>query len=304
MIVRHQGILLKIKQMLPSLAKQERKVGNYVLERPHETVGHSITKLASACGVSNTTVLRFCRRMGIGGYRQFRIALAKEWDSPESLMYVEFRPGDTLASVAQKVFAANIQALHDTQKTLDLEVLERAVESIVLARRVDVYATGGAGIAARELHFKCMQLGINANAFLDSQMQVMSAAALTPEDVGIGISHSGMHRPVVEALNVAAAGGAATVALTSYPHSPVAEAADMVLCAAALATATAYDSPSVRNAQLSVVDVMYEAMLMRGRELRRERMARIAKAISGHTTGSNHGAQDDRSVGGKPCPSA
>lgn len=304
MIVRHQGILLRIKQMLPSLPKQERKVGNYALERPHETVGHSITKLASACGVSNTTVLRFCRRVGIEGYRQFRIALAKEWDSPESLMYVEFRPGDTLASVAQKVFAANIQALHDTQKTLDLDVLGQAVESIVLARRVDVYATGGAGIAARELHFKCMQLGINANAFLDSQMQVMSAAALTPEDVGIGISHSGMHRPVAEALNVAAAGGAATVALTSYPHSPVAEAADMVLCTAALVTATAYDSPSGRNAQLSVVDVMYEAMLMRGRELRRERMARIAKAISEHTTGSKHRVQDGRPVGGKPCPSA
>ena len=78
MIVRHQGILLKIKQMLPSLPKQEHKVGSYTLERPHETVGYSITKLASACGVSNTTVLRFCRRMGIEGYRQFRIALAKE----------------------------------------------------------------------------------------------------------------------------------------------------------------------------------------------------------------------------------
>jgi DNA-binding MurR/RpiR family transcriptional regulator len=130
-----------------------------------------------------------------------------------------------------------------------------------------------------------MQLGINANAFLDSQMQVISAAALTPEDVGIGISHSGMQRHVAEALKLAGASGARTVALTSYPNSPVAEAADVVLYTAVLAAATSYDSPSVRNAQLSVVDIVYEAMLMKRRQVAREKMAHVAKAISDHTMG-------------------
>ncbi len=280
-----KGVLLAIKRMFPSLPRQERKVGDYILEHPHEIVGYSITRLADACGVGNTTVSRFCRRMDLQGYRQFKIALAKEVGSPESLMYVEVQPGDTLASIAHKIFAINIQALRDTQKVLDLEVLERVVGAIMRARRVDIYAMGGASIAARELHFKCMQQGINANAFLDSQMQVMSAAALTPEDVGIGISHSGMQRHVAEALKLAGAGGATTVALTSYPGTPVARAADIVLYTAALGATTSYDSISVRNAQLAVVDVIYEAMVMRGQELAREKMARIAKAIADHTIG-------------------
>ena len=191
----------------------------------------------------------------------------------------------TLASVAQKVFATNMQALHDTQRVLDMEALERVVTAILSARRVDIYATGGAGIAARELHFKCMQLGINANAFLDSQMQVMSAAALTGEDVGIGISHSGMQRHVAEALTLAGSGGATTVALTSFSATPVAEAADIVLHTASLGADVTYDSPSVRNAQLVVVDVLYEALLMQGQELTREKMARVARAISDHLAG-------------------
>jgi DNA-binding MurR/RpiR family transcriptional regulator len=285
--VNNGGILLKIKQTLPSLPEQERRVGDYVLQHPHETVGCSITRLAGACGASNTTVSRFCQRLGAGGYRQFKIALAKDLGSPENLMYVEVQPGDTLASVAQKVFATNVQAVRDTQKVLDLAVLEKVVETILQAKRVDIYATGGAGIAARELHIKCMQLGINANAFLDSQMQCMSAAALTPEDVGIGVSHSGMQRHVVEALTLARSSGAITIALTSYPNSPVAKAADMALYTAALGIPTTYDSPSVRSAQLSLVDVIYEAMLMKGRESARAKMARVAKAISEHTTGSN-----------------
>ena len=284
----HQEILLKIRQALPSLPEQERRVGDYVLEHPHETVSASITRLASGCQVSNTTVSRFCRRLGAQGYRQFKIALARDLGSPENLMYVQIQPGDTLATVTKKIFAINIQALRDTLQVLDLAILEQMVEIILQARRVDIYATGGAGIAARELHFKCMQLGINANAFLDSQMQVMSAAVLTPQDVGIGISHSGMQRHVAEALKLASDGGATTVALTSYPGSLLAQVADIVLYTAALGTVTAYDSPSVRNAQLAVVDVIYEAMLMTERELARAKMARVAKAISDHTTGSNH----------------
>jgi DNA-binding MurR/RpiR family transcriptional regulator len=80
--------------------------------------------------VSSTTVSRFCRRLGAGGYRQFKIALARDLGSPENLMYVELQPGDTLASVAQKTFAVNIQALHDTHKILDLAVLEQVVEAV------------------------------------------------------------------------------------------------------------------------------------------------------------------------------
>jgi DNA-binding MurR/RpiR family transcriptional regulator len=288
MTVGNQGILLKIKQILPALPKQERKVGDFVLQHPHETVGCSITRLAAASETSNTTVSRFCGRLGVEGYPRFKIALARDLGSPENLMYVEVQPGDTLTSMAQKVFAIHIQTLRDTQRVLDLAVLEEVVETILRAKRVDIYATGGAGIAARELHFKCMQLGINTNAFLDSQMQCMSAAALTPEDVGIGISHPGTQRHVAEALELAGSSGAATIALTSYPGSPVAKAADMVLYTAALGMPTAYDSPSVRNAQLAVVDVIYEAMLMRGRQVSWDKMARVAKAISDHTTGSSH----------------
>ncbi len=285
-----QGILLKIKQALPSLPEQERRVGDYILHHPREAVGQSITRLSAACGVGNTTVSRFCRRLGLDGYRSFKIALARAGGTAESLAYARVQPDGTLARVAQRIFAANIQALHDTQKVLDLDLLEAAVDAIWRARRVDIYAMGGASIAARELHFKCMQLGINANAFLDSQMQIMSAASLTAEDVGFAISHTGIQQHVAGALTLARAGGATTIALTSYLGTPVATAAGMVLHTASLAAAVAYDSPSVRNAQLAVVDVIYEAMVMKGKELARENMARVARAILRHTTGASYRA--------------
>jgi len=284
--MNNQGVLLRIKQTLPSLPAQEYKVGDYILRHPHEAVALSITGLADACGVSNTTVSRFCQRIGLDGYRQFRISLARESGSPENLIYVQVSPEDTLASVANKIFAANIQALYDTQKILDVGVLEQVVVALLHARRVDIYATGGAAIAAQELQFKCMQLGLNASAFLDSQMQMMSAASLAAGDVGFGISHSGMQWQVVEALKKVNAGGGTTVAMTSYPGSPVARAADLALYTASPGTAITYAPPSVRNAQLAVVDVLYEAMLMKGQEPARDKMGRVAQAISEQLIGS------------------
>jgi DNA-binding MurR/RpiR family transcriptional regulator len=280
-----QGVLLHMKQVLPSLPDQERRVADYVLTFPYEAVGCSITGLAAACGVGTTTVSRLCRRLGLEGYRQFKIALARETGSADNLVYVQPAPEDTLASVIQKIFALNAQALHDTQRVLDLDVLERVVAALLRARRVDIYATGGASIAARELHFKCMQLGLNANAFLDSQMQVMSAASLSGEDLGFGISHSGMQRHVASALLEARAGGAITVAMTSYPGSAMAQAADLVLATASLGVPIAYDSPTVRTAQLALVDVLYEAMLIKSRKSAQSKMARVARAISQHVTG-------------------
>jgi DNA-binding MurR/RpiR family transcriptional regulator len=284
-IMENASLLLQIKKALPSLPDQERKVGEYLLQYPREAANLTIVSLAKLSGVSTTTVSRFCRRMGFEGCRQMKIALAREWGTASTLVYVESQPDDTLTSVAQKIFAATIQALHDVQRSLDLTVLDRVVETLVRARRVDLYSAGGAGIAARELHFKCLHLGITANAFLDSQMQVMSAASLTAEDVGVGISHTGMQNQVAQALGLARECGATTVAVTSYPGTPVADAADMVLYTSSLAAAITYDSPTVRNAQLAIVDVIYEAMLLKGAELAREKMARVARAISEHTAG-------------------
>jgi DNA-binding MurR/RpiR family transcriptional regulator len=278
--VLRESILLKVKSLLPSLAEQERKAAEYILRYPYDVIGWPITEFSRACGVSNTTIIRLCHRLG-DGYRRFKIELAKEVGSPDSLVYPEVQPEDPLSAIAEKIFTANIQALRDTLKVLDLEALNRTVEAILAARRVDIYAVGGAGIAARELHFKCMQLGIAANAFLDSQMQMMSASVLTSYDVGIGISHSGLHRHTAEALSLARASGATTISLTSYPGSPVAAGADIVLCTSTWGSPS-QDSPSVRNAQLAVVDVIYAAMLVKGREQTQEKLGRVAEAISEH----------------------
>jgi DNA-binding MurR/RpiR family transcriptional regulator len=133
-----ENILLKIRGLLPSLTAGEKKVGNYVLRCPDEVVKLSITELAEACGVSDATIFRFCRKVGTEGYQDFKIALAKESVSPDSLVYADVTPEDSLLTMAEKIVEANVKALRDTLKILDVEALDKALNAILAANRVQV----------------------------------------------------------------------------------------------------------------------------------------------------------------------
>jgi len=266
--------------LLPSLTAGEKKIGNYVLRYPGEVVRLSITELAEACGVSDATIFRFCRKVGTEGYQDFKIALAKESVSPDSLVYADVIPGDSLMTMAGKIVEANVKALRDTLKVLDVDALDRALNAILAANQVQIYAVGGSGVAARELQFKLMQLGINASAFIDFQMQFISASFLTDADVGIAVSHSGTKRHTVEALKLAKASGATTICITSHPASPVAEVADVKLCTSAWENLVHDDSPSVRNAQLALIDVIYEGIMMRAPQRAQASLSKADEAIS------------------------
>lgn len=51
----------------------ELMVYNYVSKHKNQVMYMTIRELAEAAGVSTTTVLRFCKKMGCDGYSEFRI---------------------------------------------------------------------------------------------------------------------------------------------------------------------------------------------------------------------------------------
>ena len=70
------NFIVQIQMMYPHLTKAEKKVADYVLSNPKESLYMSITDLAAACEVGETTVFRFCKSMKLKGYQEFRIQLS------------------------------------------------------------------------------------------------------------------------------------------------------------------------------------------------------------------------------------
>ena len=201
--VSEPNLLLTIRGLLPSLNEQEQKVGQYVLDHPYEVIHLAMTELAERCGVGDTTIFRFCRRVRTEGYQDFKICLAQELTPVSPPIYAAVEAGDTMAEAARKVIAGDMKSLEDTLRVLDLEALERAAEVLLAARRVDIYGSGGGAIAALELQYKLMRVGVRAVPHTDTEMQVISATLLTPADLAVAVSHSGVSQDLLRALKVA-----------------------------------------------------------------------------------------------------
>lgn len=273
------SLLLTIRGLLPSLNEQEQKVGHYVLEHPAEVVWLSIGALAQHCNTSDATISRFCRKIGANGYGDFKIGLAQELALTDAAGYERADAGDDLYSAAVKVIAADLKALQDTLRVLDLAALDLAAEALLAARRVDIYGSGGGAIAALELQYKLMRVGVRAVPHTDSEMQVTSATLLTPLDVAVGISHSGEAPDVRHALLVAVEAGATTVAITNHPASPLARAAHISLHTSAQ-EALAHGYPlGARVAQVGLIDVLYTCMARKRHVEVEHSQDRIATAL-------------------------
>jgi DNA-binding MurR/RpiR family transcriptional regulator len=262
--------LVRIRSLLPGLAKAEQRVAHVVLDDPGGVARRSITEVAESAGTSETTVTRFCKAVGVSGYPELRIALAADTARAAARtdrdMGGDIDPSDDLAQVVGKVAFADARAVEETAEQLDIAALRQVVEAIAGAGRVDVYGVGASAFVAADLQQKLHRIGRVCFAWSDTHIMLTSAAVLSPGDVAVGISHTGATTDTVEALREASDRGATTVAVTNFPRSPIADVADFVLTTAARETTFRSGATASRIAQLTVIDCVFIGVAQRHRD--------------------------------------
>ncbi len=278
---------MRVRALLPSRPPAERRVARHVLSDPTGTAALTISELASAADTSETTVIRFCRALGVAGYPQLRLALAAEAGGRDAPRWVgaEIGPDDSLADVVAKVAYADARAVEETAQQLDTKALGSVVTALAGAPRVDLYGVGASAFVALDLQQKLHRIRRVCFAWSDAHVALTSAALLGPGDVAVGISHRGTTTETVEALERAAEGGATTVALTNFPRSPLAAAADHVLTTAARETTYRSGAMASRIAQLVVVDCLFIGLAQRGLPESRSALEVTYAAVRGHQGG-------------------
>lgn len=251
------NILEKIKEQKESFRDSEEKVANYILARWQEVLHLPITELAERIGVSEATIVRMCKKLGLRGFQELKIALATEKIQPIKTVHQAVQEGDDLETILKKVFSANIRAMESTLNVISVKEIERAIDAILNARQLQIYGVGGSGPVALDAQHKFMKTGIPTVAYIDSHMMAMSASILEPQDVVIGISASGSSKDIVEALELAKNRGATTIGITHYAKTPLDRVLDIKLSVSSEETFYRTESTSARIAQLSIIDTLY-----------------------------------------------
>ncbi|HHV53978.1 MAG TPA: MurR/RpiR family transcriptional regulator [Firmicutes bacterium] len=268
-----------IRSVYPSLAPAEQKVAYYVLEHPEEVIYASVTQLAEACGVGESTIIRFCQSVGFRGYQDLKLALAMQQREAPGTIQEDIQPDDPLPLVIEKVSYANVQIIRDTARMVDAGALERAIDTLVRARRVEFYGVGASGVTALDAKYKFLRIGFVCDAYVDSHLQAMSAATLQPGDVAVGISHSGSTKDVVDSCRVAARAGATVIAITDYKRAPITEVAHITLLTACREKPLGSGTLRSKIAQIHVLDLLWTGVALRLGERALEYTRKTAEAV-------------------------
>ncbi len=269
--------LARIRSRLPNLAVAERTVAEWILQNAEEVIHSSMAFVGEQCGVSDTSVLRFCRAAGFQGYMDLKLSIARDLASPTQIVHDDIDENDDAAIIAQKVFLSHVQALYDTLEIIEEDALSDAVKLIAGARRILVIGVGTSIPIVQEAYNKFFRLGLNVHAQTDSYLQLMEAAIVDADTLVIAISHSGMSKDPVYTLEAAKKNGAKTIVITGNAESQLTKFADVTFLA--VSQETRAEAIASRIAQMSLVDTLYIIVSLHMLETATKNEDKIHKAI-------------------------
>ena len=280
MAVGDSALLMKISHYLPDFSNMERRIADYILAHPKEVIHLSITELASRSNASDATIVRFCKRLGMQGYQELRVALAQDVVSPIESIHEDVAEGDSGEILLHKVFQSTIHALQYTLRIVDPRQFDQAVAALNQAGRVAVFGCGNSAAIAQDLQHKLMRVGVNATAYSDSHMQCIAAIALKAGDVCVAISHSGSSKDVVDAVSLCRERGVTVICMTNIGLNPLSGLSHIRLDTASKETEYHIVALASRISQYAIIDSLYTALALLRRPSQREDLNRVEKALS------------------------
>ncbi|MDO5348646.1 MAG: MurR/RpiR family transcriptional regulator [Lachnospiraceae bacterium] len=253
--------ITRIRSSYNQLTKAEKKVADYILANPKDVLFMSITDLAEACDVGDTSVFRFCKTMELKGYQEFKMMLSLSISEGQGELDQftgnNISLDDSFGELAKKVLNTNINALTETYSLIREEDFSQAIDMLHKARRIFFFGVGASMLTAMKAMNKFLRIENKVFGIQDTHMQAMAAATMSGEDVAVMFSYSGATKDTIHVAEVAKKAGARIICVTRFVKSPLRAYADIVLLSGANEGPLQGGSTSAEISQLFLVDLLY-----------------------------------------------
>ncbi|MDI7775755.1 MurR/RpiR family transcriptional regulator [Asticcacaulis sp. EMRT-3] len=277
-------ILTTIRDRAPHEDGVNLKIGEEILRDPGSVVDVSIKSFANRVGVSEPSVIRYCRSIGCEGFKEFKKYLA------QSLVLEQKFARETPAGLSadgalgderfDRVSLSVATALRSVSGTRHFERIDAAARVLMSSQMIAVFGLGGSSaVLAMEGQNRLFRLGLRAVAHVDSYMQRMTAATLKKGDTVLFVSSTGQPEPLAESARIARNYGATCIAMAPE-NSQLAGLVD-ILIPIELAMDIPYHQPNpVRFAQMFVLDCIADRVALMIGKPAVETLRRVSSAVS------------------------
>ena len=278
------NILESITAQYHSLTRSGKKLADYIFAHTGEAQYFSISTLAENSGVSEASITRFCHGLGLAGYNDFKLALAKTdhvtdmgelSDSPQGIA-----SEDSLNTIFQKIHKASVLSLNETLELLNEDAINKAVDLLVQADRVFCFGNGGSMVMAMEAWARFSTATSRFVHVSDSHMQIMNTALATSRDVLLVFSYSGSTKDMEDTLQIAREHGVSIILVTHYPNSRAAQFADVVLLCGYNEGPLQSGSIPAKVGQLLLIDCLFYGFCRRNPEASAAARSATAEAVA------------------------
>ncbi|MDA3731140.1 MurR/RpiR family transcriptional regulator [Niameybacter massiliensis] len=272
----------RIREGYSGYTKAEKKVANYILENTKKVLFMSITDLADACEVGDTSVFRFCRSLRLQGYQEFKMQLSLSMNHDD--LEVEEEIGninlqDPFEVLAKKVLQNNINAINETYGLIQTADFAKVMHYLETADSIHFFGVGASMLTSMFAMNKFLKIIPNVRCVMDSHMQAMSASMLGEGDVAIVISYSGATKDTIHVAKLAKQSGARVICLTRYAKSPLTVYSDVTLLCGANEGPLDGGSTSSQMSQMFLIDIMYNEFYRKRLEVTNKNIHKTADAV-------------------------
>jgi glucokinase len=256
------AILGQIRRARSELSPAELRVADLVLAQPRSVLNDPIAEIARAAGVSQPTVIRFCRSLGCEGLSDFKLRLASGLTGTVPVTHTQVNTNDSMLELGAKVLGNTASAILQVRSHLNRDTIARAVDMLIAAGRVEFFALGHYSVVALDAQYKFLRFGMPCGAYTDPRLQLLAADVLRAGDVAVVISSGGRLPELLSVVEKAQERGAKVVAITAS-QSPLAKKADAALIVDHIEDVATHLPMVSRILALLVIDILAVGVAMR-----------------------------------------
>ena len=249
-----QNILMQLQTQQHSFSNTGKTIAQYILDDPERTIRSNVRQVAKGTGISEASIVRFCRSIGLEGFADLKIQLIKcASDHPLPSVFEEIDETESMESVARNVFTRNLVTLQTAMRQMDFSLIAAAADLLGQASQIVVCGLGVSASIADNCSVHLFRAGLPAIASTDPELMQIYARKASGNTVFLAISKGGRSTAVVNALKEAHSHGAKTVSITANDKTPLTDVSDISLIHYAPTRAMV----STRVIQNTIVDCLY-----------------------------------------------
>lgn len=253
--------MIELLKANENFTETEQKIAQYTLNNMLKVSRLTIKEFSTLADVSEASIVRFCKQLGVKGFRDFKLELNRELALKKDNKFNLVHKNNINELSTQDIFFNTLEldriAVERLISTLDIKNVEKALDTILENQKVVVYGSGASAIVAEDITHKFTKLGIHVVYNRDFHFMLSVVVNMKPGDTFIAVSTTGETQEVNNLVQLAKEHGVVIISITSLQKSLLTKQTDIPLYTPILEESFRIGNMATRISQLVVVDVLY-----------------------------------------------